>query len=81
MKVIEILKLGREMMKALQESCIKIDDYKYIEMYEEYKSITDAGGKTSYAVALLAEQYGISERKVYYLLRKLSKDCMIGAVG
>lgn len=81
MKVIEILKLGRGMMKVLQESCIKMEDYKYIEMYEEYKEIVKSGGKTSYAVAVLAEQYGISERKVYYLLRKLSKDCTIGAVG
>lgn len=32
MKVIEILKLGKEMMKVLQESCIKMEDYRYIEM-------------------------------------------------
>jgi hypothetical protein len=81
MKVIEILKLGREMMKVLQESCIKMEDYRYIEMYEEYKDIVACGGKTSYAVSVLSERYGISERKVYYLLRKLSKDCTIGAVG
>lgn len=52
MKVIEILKLGRGMMKVLQESCIKMEDYKYIEMYEEYKEIVESGGKTSYAVAV-----------------------------
>jgi AmiR/NasT family two-component response regulator len=81
MKVIEVLKLGKEMMKVLQESCIKMEDYRYIEMYEKYKDIVARGGKTSYAVAVLSERYGISERKVYYLLRKLSKDCTIGAVG
>ncbi len=81
MKVVEILKLGSEILKVLQESCIKVDDYKYVEMYEEYKEIVECGGKSSYAVAVLAEKYGISERKVYYLLQKLSKDCKIGAVG
>lgn len=81
MKVVEVLKLGKEMLKTLQESCIKIDDYKYVEMYEEYKRIIDSGGKTSYAVTILSERYGISERKVYYLIRRLSKDCTIGAAG
>lgn len=81
MKVVEVLKLGKEMLKTLQESCIKIDDYKYIEMYEEYKRIIGSGGKTSYAVTILSERYGISERKVYYLINRLSKDCKIGAAG
>ena len=81
MKVVEVLKLGKEMLKTLQESCIKIGDYKYVEMYEEYKSIIDSGGKTSYAVTILSERYGISERKVYYLIRRLSKDCTIVAAG
>ena len=48
-------------------------------MYEEYKRIIDSGGKTSYAVTILSERYGISERKVYYLIRRLAKDCTIGA--
>jgi len=81
MKVIEILKLGREILKTLQESCIKVEDYKYIELYEQYLDIVRSGGKSSYAVAVLAERYGISERKVYYIVKKFSTDCTIGAVG
>lgn len=81
MKVVEILKLGKEMMKVLQESCIKMEDYRYVEMYDEYRDIVACGGKTSYAVVILSERYGISERKVYYLLQKLSRDCTIGAAG
>lgn len=81
MKVIEILKISREMLKALQDSCVKIEDCKYIELYEQYIEIVRRGGKRSYAVAMLSERFGISERKVYYLLRKFSKDCKISAEG
>lgn len=81
MKVIEILKLGREMLKTLHESCVRMEDCKYIELYEQYAAIVESGEKSSYAVAVLAEKYGISERKVYYLIRRFSKDCKIGAAG
>lgn len=34
-----------------------------------------AGGKVSYIVAVLAERYGVSERKVYGLLKRFGSDC------
>lgn len=81
MKVIELLKIGRETLKTLQESCVKMDDYRFIPLYDEYVKIVGGGGKTSFAVALLAEKYAISERKVYYLINRFNSDCKIGAVG
>lgn len=81
MKVIEIMKLGRIFLELLQESCIKIDDLRFVSLYDEYSDIVNNGGKTSYAVAMLSDKYKISERKVYYIIKKFSKDCNIGAVG
>ena len=80
MKVIEILKLGRKMMEMLQESCIKISDVRYIDLFDEYESMVSRGEKKSYSVAYLSDKYGISERHVYYLVKRLSEDCKIGAV-
>ncbi len=79
MKVIEILKLGLLPLKLLQKSCIRIEDLEYIPLYDEYARLMEAGEKKTYAVAFLSEKYGISERKVYYLLRKFAADCKIGA--
>ena len=69
MKVIEILKLGQNIAKALHNSCIKLSDFKYIEMYDEYMEITASGEKSTYAVALLSEKYNISERQPPYNTR------------
>ena len=80
MKVVEILKLGKKFLEVLQDSCIKMEDLRYIGLYEEFMDIVSAGGKATYAVAMLSEKYQISERKVYYLIKKLGKDCNIGAV-
>ena len=80
MKVIEILKLGQNMANALQEMCVKLSDFDYIGLYDEYLGMMKHGMKKCYIVAFLAEKYRISERKVYYIIKKFSQDCNIGAV-
>lgn len=80
MKVIEVLKVDQMVLRLLQDCCVKMDDVQYVGLYEEYSGIIKSGAKVSYAVAYLAEKYKISERKVYYLLKKFSKECNILAV-
>lgn len=79
MKVVEIMKLGRNLLEVLQDSCIKVSDTKYIDMYEEYERIVSSGEKSTYAVTFLSEKYNISERQVYYIIQRFSKDCKICA--
>ena len=80
MKVIEILKLGQNIANALQEKCVKLSDFDYINLYDEYLGMMKEGLKKCYIVAFLADKYRISERKVYYIIKKFSEDCKIGAV-
>ena len=80
MKVYEILSLAPEMLKTLHDCGIKPDDYKYINMYHEYTQIKKQGNKTTYAVAVLSTRYGICERKVYQILRRMKQDCKTDAV-
>lgn len=79
MKVVEILKLGQNIVETLQKACIKIEDVRYVGMYDDYQEIVSNGNKKSYAVAVVADKYGISERQVYYLLKRFDADCKIGA--
>ena len=81
MKVVEILKLGEKILEALHGSCIKLSDFQYIGLYEEYQQILSNGGKKTYAITYLSEKYRISERQTYYLVKKFSSDCKIHAVG
>lgn len=81
MKVVEILKIGQNLIETLQKSCVKLDDVKYISMYDEYTELINLGNKKSYVVALLSEKYCISERQVYYLIKRFDADCKIGAEG
>ena len=80
MKVIEVLEFNRELIKRLKLTGIRLEDADYIDLYTEYKQLTAQGEKVSYTVAHLAEEYAISERKVYSLIKRFRSDCNPRAV-
>lgn len=80
MKVFEILSLNREFLDRLNSFGINPDDYKWTELYLDFKKMKEYGDKTVYAVAVLAERYNICERKVYKIIREMETDCQIGAL-
>ena len=80
MKVIEILKMSRTSLELLQRSCISMRDLRFIDLYEDYERMAAEGEKITYLVSVLAEKYHISERQVYYIIRKFGCDCNFRAV-
>ena len=70
MKVIEVLEFNRELIKKLRKAGIRLEDADYIDLYTTYKQLTARGEKVSYAVAHLAEEYAVSERKIYSLIKR-----------
>lgn len=54
MKVIDILKLNKGLLNILQEVGIKVEDVKYIELYNDYQFMIESGEKVSYIVAILS---------------------------
>ena len=78
--MIEILKLNRELLKICRDVGIRLDDVLYIELYNDYNRLLAEGEKVSYIVAVLAERYAVSERKVYALLKRLRADCNLSLI-
>lgn len=75
MKVIEILKLNKGLLKTYREVGIRLDDVRYIDLYNDYSRLLADGEKVSYIVAVLAGKYHVCERKVYALIKRLQSDC------
>ncbi|WP_333616340.1 hypothetical protein [Bacteroides pyogenes] len=80
MKVIDILIFNRELLKKLQESGIRLEDCRYVDLYSDYINLLNQGEKVSYVVALMSEKYSVSERKVYALIKRFQSDCKLPAV-
>lgn len=75
MKVYELLALNRELIERMCAAGVRLDDVRYVGLYRDYLRMKGAGGKVSYIVAVLAERYGVSERKVYSILKRFGSDC------
>jgi predicted transcriptional regulator len=74
MKVYELIGFNRELLERIHTAGIRLDDYKYADLYAEYQSLVASGEKVTYAVATLSARYGISERQVYNLLGKFNRE-------
>ncbi len=76
----EILSFNKELLRRLSCIGVKTDDFRYVDLFEDYSRMRKAGNKMTYIVATLSDKYAISERKVYNVIRHLSEDCKSGAV-
>jgi hypothetical protein len=75
MKIIDIVSFNRELLGKIKDAGIRIEDYMYIDLYNEFQLMQNNGDKITYIVAVLADKYNISERKIYYLIKHLNSDC------
>ena len=80
MKIVEIVKINRELLKNLHTAGVRIEDAEYIDLYTDYRKLLGEGEKVSYIVAALSDKYAVSERKVYGLIKHFQSDCKLFAV-
>ena len=74
MKVVEFLKIGQEMLKLMSLFDLRRDDYKHIELYEEYMVLRGEGEKVDYIFATLSSKYNVSESTIKRIVKRLSKE-------
>lgn len=73
MKVVELLKIGSELLKLMSENEVKRDDYRFVKMYHEYLYMRKSGIKYRAVIEMLAEEYKTSKASVERALRRLGK--------
>ena len=74
MKVVELLKIGGELLKLMSENDVKPGDWKYVKMYYEYERMRENGIKYRAAITELAVCYSLSRSKVERIIRRMGKD-------
>lgn len=80
MTIFEILNFNRELLDRIRKAGIRLEDADYIDLFVDFNDMVGKGDKVSYTVAVLADKYGVSERKVYSLIKHFQNDCNAGAV-
>lgn len=80
MTIFDILYFNRELIEKLFNIGIRIDDYKYINVYADYQEMYNRGEKVSYIIAFLSKEYTVSERSIYYIVKRFGTCCNEHAV-
>ncbi len=80
MTLYQILIFNRELIKRLESVGFRQADFRYLDLYKEYTEMKLGGVKKTWLVAVLADKYKLSERKVYELIKYFEKDCTDAAV-
>ena len=61
------------MMRKLKEAGIRLDDYKYVDMWRDYVEMLKTAESRKEVMLSLADRYGITDRQVYNIIKHLEK--------
>lgn len=75
MNIYEAIKINEKFLKLMSKYGIKANDYKYIELYEDYKKMKAGGDKVTYISSVMSNKYGMSERSVFRIISRFGKEC------
>lgn len=74
MRAIDIVRFCGDIMKRLSECDILLDDYKRVDMCDEYCKLIKDGHKKEYAIAVVTEKYRVSESTVRRAVKRLCRS-------
>lgn len=75
MKVVELVKLGGEMLKTMSENGVMVTDWKYVGLYDAYCMMRKNRMKHYAAILELSKEYRVSTRTVERIIKRLKSDC------
>lgn len=75
MKVVELLKMGSEMLKLMSKHDVSRDDWRFVSMYNEFVEMRRKGIKYRTCVTSLANDYQVSRATIERAIKRLSREC------
>lgn len=73
MKIYELMFMSAQLLKTLSEEGVLITDVKFLPLMVRYEEMRESVKKTA-IVKILSEEFGVSERSVHDIIKRLDKD-------
>lgn len=67
----EIVEFNRELLQNLKNAGIKLEDYRYCDLYREYVEMSRIERNRKVIMLTLAQRYGITDRQVYNVINHM----------
>jgi len=71
MRIIDLIEFNRELLQRMNEAGIRLEDYKYCDLYRDYLQLSETMATRKAVILTLAERHHISDRQVYNILKHL----------
>ena len=71
MRRIDLVEFNKELLQKLNEAGIRLEDYKYCDLYCDYLKLSETKSTRKAVILTLAERHHISDRQVYNILHRL----------
>ena len=72
MEAYKLFFLVKDLAKSMSDIGVKMDDYKYIGLCQEYNDLVAKGEKKEYARTILSKKYSVSESTVFRIISRLN---------
>ena len=73
MKMAKFVKISIGILKVMSENGIKIDDWQYVDVYEDFLNMRANKVKYRAAIKMLADEKHISQRTLERVFKRLSR--------
>ena len=67
----DLIEFNRELFQKLKQAGIKLEDYKYCDLYRDYVEMSRTERNRKVVMLTLAQQYGITDRQVYNIINHM----------
>lgn len=74
MKNYEILKMNASLLQLLNKNGVSVNDVNYIGIFDEFMNMKQQGLKVRYIAITLAEKYGMTDRSIFKIVKRMSQE-------
>lgn len=73
----ELLIMNRSIVEVLLSNHININDVQNLQIYEQFMDMKKQGHKVTYITVFLAHKYGMTDRGIYKIIKRLSRSVSV----
>lgn len=67
----EIVEINKELFQKLKRAGVKLEDYKYCDLYRDYVELCETEPNRKAVFITLAQRYHITDRQVYNIINHM----------
>ena len=67
----DLIEFNKELFQKLKAAGIRLDDYRYCELYRDYVELSARERNRKVVFLTLSQRYGITDRQVYNIVNHL----------